>query len=201
MMTPNISKLPKLFQAAAGIATVAGFAGLGLASGWCFAADSGAVGAGDIVDGAWQHHKVKFDYVGFTSSFNCEGLESHVRQILLSIGARKDAKVSVTGCIGPNTPTHSAFVTADFYSVAAGPAPEAGDAVKVHWAPLEITPRRPDFMSDGDCELVQGMKDMILQNFSLRGVQYRTDCVPHQITLNGFKVTGDSLRALSTNGS
>jgi hypothetical protein len=191
-------KLPTL------VLTVAGMVGLGPPVSQCFAADSGGGGtggAGDAVDGTWQHHKVKFDYVGFTSSYNCEGLESHVRQILVSIGARKDAKVTVTGCIGPSTPTHSAFVTADFYSVAGGPATEAGDAVKARWTPLEISPRRPDFMDDGDCELVQGMKDMILQNFSLRGVQYRTDCVPHQLSMNGFKVTADTLRAFSANGS
>jgi hypothetical protein len=180
---------------------VAGAAGL--SQGWlaCSAAESIAGAATNIVDGAWQHHKVKFDYVGFTSSYNCEGLESHVRQILLSVGARNDASVAVTGCIGPYTPTHSAFVTADFYTVEAGAGAAGGDAVKAHWAPLEITPRRPDFMGDGDCELVQGMKDVILKNFSLRHVEYRTDCVPHQINLNGFKVTGETLRALSAERS
>ncbi len=29
-------------------------------------------------------------------------------------------------------------------------------------------PRRPSFMGDGDCELVQEMKDFITKNFTLR---------------------------------
>jgi hypothetical protein len=59
-----------------------------------------------------------------------------------------------------------------------------------------VTPRRPNFMGDGDCELVQGMKDLITKNFSLRDVQYRTDCFPRQITLDGFAVKGQALRAV-----
>jgi DNA-binding CsgD family transcriptional regulator len=56
---------------------------------------------GDVVSGAWQHHKVTFTYIGFTALFTCSGLEDHVRQILVHLGARKDAKVSATGCPGP----------------------------------------------------------------------------------------------------
>src|SRR5450631_1731366 len=62
----------------------------------------------DVVTGAWQHHKVKFNYVGFTSLYTCDGLEEHVRQILVHIGARKDIKVRAVGCPGPNnTPSRT----------------------------------------------------------------------------------------------
>jgi hypothetical protein len=64
------------------------------------------------------------------------------------------------------------------------------------WAALIITPKKPDFMGDGDCELIQGMKDLITRNFSLRDIEYRTDCSPHQITMNGFSIKGQALRAL-----
>jgi hypothetical protein len=41
------------------------------------------------------------------------------------------------------------------------------------------------------------MKPLITENFTLRNVDYRTDCFPHEITLNGFSVTGQVLRPLS----
>jgi hypothetical protein len=150
----------------------------------------------DLVSGAWQHHKLTFNYVGFTTLYTCDGLESHVRQILLHLGARKDVKVYATGCPGPfNTPTHTAWVQVDFYTLAPAPAGAAADAVHAYWTPLELTPRRPSFMGEGDCELIQGMKDVITQNFSLRDVEYRTDCFPHQVTLDGFAVKVQALRA------
>ncbi len=153
--------------------------------------------AADVVSGEWQHRKLTFSYVGFTTAYTCDGLEDHVRQILLNIGARKDLKVTANGCPGPfNSPSHSAFVNVDFYALAPAVDASGSEMVKAHWTPLELTPQRPNFMGGGDCELIQGMKDLITQNFTLRSVEYRTSCFPHEVTLNGFSVKGQALRAL-----
>jgi hypothetical protein len=162
-------------------------------------AETSVTPPGDVVSGAWQHHKLTFSYFGITTLYTCDGLESHVRQILLHLGARKDAKVSATGCPGAfNTPSHSAFVNVDFYALApAAEAPgAAADSIKAHWTPVELTPNRPYFMGDGDCELLQGMKDLITNNFTLRAVEYRTSCTPHSITIDGYAIKGQALRAL-----
>ncbi len=152
--------------------------------------------AGDVVSGAWQHHKVTFTYVGFTAFFTCSGLEEHVRQLLVHLGARKDAKVSATGCPGPiDTPSGSAWVDADFYSLAPTDS-AAADVVKAHWTPLQVSPRRPQFMGPGDCELMQGMKDLITKNFTLRNVEYNTSCFPHDVSWAGFELKGQALRVV-----
>jgi hypothetical protein len=166
------------------------------------AALQGDAAAPADVDGAWQHHRVSFTYVGFTTLYTCDGLEDHVRQILLYLGARKDVHVTASGCPGPfNAPSHSAFVDAEFDALApAAGAAAAGAAasatVKARWTALEVTSRRPSFMGDGDCELVQEMKDLITRNFSLRNVEYRTKCFPHDVTLDEFSVKGQALRAV-----
>jgi hypothetical protein len=54
-------------------------------------------------------------------------------------------------------------------------------------------------MGDGDCELIQAMKDLVTKNFSLRDLEYRTDCVPHELMMDGFAVKGQALRALPVN--
>ncbi len=51
-------------------------------------------------------------------------------------------------------------------------------------------------MGQGDCELIQGMKNLITQNFSLRDVEYRTSCFPHDLATDGFAVKGQALRVL-----
>ncbi|MEP6549098.1 MAG: hypothetical protein ABJD53_16695 [Gammaproteobacteria bacterium] len=161
------------------------------------AADAAAAPTADVVSGEWQHRKLTFNYVGFTAAYTCDGLEDHVRLILLNIGARKDLKVTATGCPGPfNSPSHSAFVNVDFYALAAATDAPGTEMIKAHWTPLELTPQRPNFMGGGDCELIQGMKDLITNNFALRSVEYRTSCFPNQVTLNGFSVKGQALRAL-----
>ena len=151
----------------------------------------------DVVSGEWQHRKLTFSYVGFTTAFTCDGLEDHVRQILLNIGARKDLKVTANGCPGPfNTPSHSAFVNVDFYALVPAADASGTETVKAHWTPLELTPQRPNFMDGGDCELIQGMQDLITKNFTLRALEYRTNCFPKEVTLNGFSVKGQALRVL-----
>ncbi len=168
----------------------------------CAANEAAAAPPGDVVSGTWQHHKARFSYFGFTALYTCDGLEGHVRQILLYIGARRDAKVYASGCPGPyDTPSHSAWVDADFYSLAPAADADGPDAVKGRWTPLELRPRRPDFMGDGDCELIQGLKDLINQNFSLRDIEYRADCVPNERWLDTYAIKGRVLRALPLKSS
>jgi hypothetical protein len=105
--------------------------------------------------------------------------------------------VSATGCPGPiDTPSGTAWVDADFYSLAPADDAAESDRVKAHWTPLQVSPRRPQFMGAGDCELIQGMKDLITKNFSLRNVEYNTSCFPHQVSIAGFEVKGQALRAV-----
>jgi hypothetical protein len=152
--------------------------------------------AGEVVDSTWQHHKVSFNYVGFTTLYTCDGLEDQVSQILRHLGARKDVHVTASGCPGPfNEPSHDAFVDADFYTLAPATDSAGSAAVKARWTALQLTSHHPSFMGDGDCELVREMKDLITKNFSLRNVDYRTDCFPHDVTLDEFSVKVQALRA------
>jgi hypothetical protein len=163
----------------------------------CAAVETADTASGDIVNGAWQHHKVTFNYYGLTTLYTCDGLEEQVRQILLHIGARQDAKVTASGCPGRfGTPSHTAWVDVDFYTLAPVAAAGGSDTVKARWTSLDVGPLRPYFLGEGACELIQEMKDLITQNFSLRNVDYRTSCFPHELTVDGFAVKGQALRAL-----
>jgi hypothetical protein len=169
---------------------------LGLAS-IAVAADA-PVPAADIVPGAWQHHEVTISYFGITSLYSCDGLEEHVRSILLLLGARKDSRVTANGCSrGQDVPSRSAWIHTDFYSLQPVDPGTAPDTVRAHWAAREITPQHPNFMGGGDCELIEQMKGLISNSFAMRDVLYRTDCVPHEITLDAFTIRGQVLVAVS----
>ena len=138
----------------------------------CLAADTSAQAS---VAGSWVLHKDTFDYYGLTSLFSCSSIEDHVKEILLHFGARKDLHVYAGGCPGGDlTPSHIANVRAEFYTLV--PANDAGapGVVNAQWAALEMSPRHPFFIGDGDCELVHDMKDFLSKNFSLRDVNYKT---------------------------
>jgi hypothetical protein len=180
------SKVSKLSLAVAGVCMAA----VGLPS---LAADA----APSTVAGTWQLHKDRFDYYGLTSLYSCSSIEDHVKEILLHFGARKDARVSANGCPrGTLEPGRTASVRAEFYTLTPTDDPSAPGAVNAQWTRLELSPRHPFFIGDGDCELVKEMKDFLSKNFSLRDVQYTTGCVPHELTLNGFSVKAEALKAV-----
>jgi hypothetical protein len=151
--------------------------------------------SGQIVNGEWQHHQVRFNYYGITSLYSCDGLESNVRSLLLHLGARKDAQVSAKGCPrGSSVPSRSAIIDTDFYTLA--PSSAVRDTVQAQWVPVLVNRSHPSFMSGGDCELINEMKDLISKNFSLRQVDYRTDCVPHEVNIDDFTIKAEALKEL-----
>ena len=152
----------------------------------------------DIVCGSWQHHKMTINYFGITSAYSCDALEDRVREILLLLGARKDAKVNTRCPRGQEFPSHTAWIVTDFYTLAPADSASAPGAVRAYWAAREINPRHPYYMDGGDCELIEQMKGLISKNFSLRDIRYSTDCVPHEVTLDGFDVKGQVLVLATT---
>jgi hypothetical protein len=146
----------------------------------------------------WQTHHASFDYYGLTSRYTCDGLEQKVRQILEYLGARPDVYVLATGCPrGPESISRSAFVRVDFSTLVAAPVSGIpSDSIPAAWTPLRLRALRPSFMGDGDCELVQHMKQLLTDNFSWRGkVAYRTDCPIETTQFNDYQVEGELLRS------
>lgn len=151
----------------------------------------------ETIPSAWQHHKLKFDYFGVTTLYSCDGLEVQVGRILEFFGARKDPKVQARGCIrGPNAPNRSILVFTDFYTLSPLAAASGAVAVQAQWSPLDMSARRPSFMSEGDCELLEDMKPLISQQFNSRGLDYRTSCTPGEVNFASYAIKGEFLRML-----
>jgi len=174
------------------VAAFVALAGISLES--CASAAS-AKPSGQAVTGAWQHHHANFSYYGITALYSCDGLENNIRALLLHLGARKDAKVSARGCPnGPSVPGRNAIIDVDFYTLS--PSSDATGTVQAQWMPVLVSPTHPYFMSNGDCELIDEMKDLISKNFSLREVNYRTDCIPHEVNIDDFTIKAQALKEL-----
>ena len=151
----------------------------------------------------WQEHKGSIAYFGITSTYSCTGIEGKVKQILLTLGARKDMSVNATGCSGQDMPVGNAmtvnirvFLLAPVDSMAT--APGAAPPVMASWSAVNIDGQRPSFMGDGDCELVDQLHEFITKNFSARNVDYHTSCTPHQTSAFSFAIHGEFLKTPST---
>jgi hypothetical protein len=166
-----------------------------LASGPSLAADSSPA-APDL--GVWQKHEYSFVFMGFTSTYSCDGLADKIRVLLIAAGARKDAKSRAGACAsGFGRPDKFARASLSFYTLApAGPG-AASDVKPVNstWRAVSFAARSPRELSTGDCELVEQFRNNVLPMFTTRNVQSHTTCIPHQESGSIINLQFESLAA------
>jgi hypothetical protein len=136
----------------------------------------------EAVPGVWQDHQIELAYLGFTSHYSCDGLQSKLELLLRQLGARADSKVTAFGCDrGFGTPSRFPRATMKFATLQ--PADAGGDAataVAGVWRAVQLAPHRPFNLEDGDCELMEQFRDKVLPLFATRDQQLQLTCVPHQ---------------------
>lgn len=153
-------------------------------------ADTGAGAGADSGPGVWQDHQIELAYLGFTSRYSCDGLQSKLQLLLRQLGARADAKVTAFGCDrGFGTPSRFPRATMKFATLqpvdggngtpAAAPGSSAAPVTGV-WRAVQLAPHRPFDLEDGDCELMEQFRDKVLPLFATRNQQLNLTCVPHQ---------------------
>jgi hypothetical protein len=151
-----------------------------LASGPSLAADS-STATPDL--GVWQKHEYSFVFMGFTSTYSCDGLADKIKLLLTAAGARKDSKSQPGACAsGFGRPDKFARADLTFYTLAPAGTGAPSDAKPVHgsWRPVSFSARSPRELSTGDCELVEQFRNNVLPMFTTRNVASQTTCIPHQ---------------------
>lgn len=150
----------------------------------CAARAPAAEAAGaPAASGTWQKHEYTFQYMGFTSTYSCDGLADKLKVLLQAAGARGDLKSRPGVCAsGFGRPDKFAQAFLTFYTLAplAGGAEAGAESVPGLWRPVALASRSPWALAVGDCELVEQFRTSVLPMFSARGIDDETTCIPHQ---------------------
>lgn len=136
----------------------------------------------------WQQRRYSFDFLGFTTTYSCDGLADKLKVLLLAAGARSDVKAQAGACDnGFGRPDKFARADLTFYALVpvdhADPAladPANPAAIDGVWRPVAFARRQPRELARGDCELVEQFKSNVLPLLSARNVDEHTTCVPYQ---------------------
>src|ERR1700726_1288984 len=131
--------------------------------------------------GVWQKHEYSFVFMGFTSTYSCDGLADKIKVLLIAAGARRDAKSWPGACArGFGTPDKFARAELTFYTLAPNGTDTSAKPVDGVWRPVVFADRSPRELTTGDCELVEQFRNSVLPMFTTRNVEDHTTCVPHQ---------------------
>jgi hypothetical protein len=133
--------------------------------------------------GIWQKHQYTFAFMGFTSTYSCDGLADKLKLLLIAAGARHDVKSRPGACAtGFGRPDKFARADLTFFTLAPGAADAAsgGRPVDGIWRPVAFADRSPRELSTGDCELVEQFRSNVLPMFTTRNVDNHTTCVPYE---------------------
>lgn len=177
----------------------------------------------EAVDAVWVEREVNFTYMPLTSYYSCDGLRDKVRWIFRQLGARSDLRVSTRGCMEARGPEFfpgvrivAAFPAAATPEVLAQVASDAaqrqldakgkgkGKAQPVAdpTVPFPARAKRVEFRSsmsagtglqDGDCELMEQLRDQVFGQYGIRVVEERIHCVPRTVTIGAVRMTVEVL--------
>lgn len=160
---------------------------------------AGAAEPAAVESGVWQKHEYSFTYMGFTSTYSCDGLADKIKLLLIAAGARPDAKSRPGACAaGFGRPDKFARADLTFYTLAPSGADSTTSGIKPvpgTWRAVSIADRSPRDLSIGDCELVEQFRNNVLPMFSTRNVDSHTTCVPHQNSGSSISLKFESFAA------
>jgi hypothetical protein len=154
----------------------------------------------DSEPGIWQKHEYSFQYMGFTTTYSCDGLASKLTAFLIAAGARADAKSTSLGCArGYGAPDKFAAARLTFYTLApTGTGESASQPIKGEWQPVTFAERSPREVARGDCELIEQFRDKVLPMFKTRDIESRMTCVPNQLSGSLINLKFDVFAAVPT---
>jgi hypothetical protein len=133
--------------------------------------------------GVWQKHEYSFAYMGFTTTYSCDGLADKIKLLLIAAGARADAKSRAGACAsGFGRPDKFARADLSFYTLVPEGSGGSSDALGAAgtWRAVAFAAYSPRELRVGDCELVEQFRQSVLPMFATRSVESNTTCVPHQ---------------------
>ncbi len=128
--------------------------------------------------GLWQAHQYDFRYMGFTTTYSCDGLSNKLQRLLQIMGARSDFKVQSRCSNNSGGPDRFAAAHLDFSSLRAAAA--SPQTIPGLWHHVRLSPHRDLDLGDGDCELVEQLRDSLLPFFSTRNLKSDVICAPFQ---------------------
>jgi hypothetical protein len=144
----------------------------------------------------WTPKELRFVYMGFTAKYSCDGLRDRMWQILLTLGAGKDLEVRESPCsapLGTPAPFPGVMIKMSVLTPAGATTPPGTPTILAHWKKVDLTASQEALKAAGECELIEQVKQSVLPLFTVRNVEYKSNCIPYQLSPGGTQLRAEVL--------
>jgi hypothetical protein len=149
--------------------------------------------------GVWQKHDYNFQFMGFTTTYSCDGLATKLKSLLIAAGARADVQSNPGACAnGFGRPDKFANARVTFYTLATPGEATAVTAPTVEgaWRGVSFAHHSPRDLATGDCELIEQFREHLLPLLTTRNLDDHTTCVPYQDSGSNIDLKFESFAAV-----
>jgi len=188
---------PARFIAFASLSAALCSAALPLAATAAPASDSASI------QSEWRPQQIRYSYTAFTTAYECDAAATKIKDILTTLGALPQTKVSATGC-DMNRPSRMFFITITTATPVAvsgdrtTPAARGEQAVieklggrhvvstepfAAAWRTVDLSKDRKLDLQPGDCELMEGLRDHVLPKIGVKVINDQVQCFPNTLSI------------------
>lgn len=168
----------------------------------------------------WKLQEIAYDYVGYTTVYDCDTVEDKLKAILEALGAHENTRVRISGCPGSRPMSRRFFVQVTVATpVPAADANEAStdqsrqhellmrleeddglldEEFLAHWKSIELSKDRRLDIQPGDCELMESLHREVLPKLGVKTEEKRIVCMSNHVSLQRPQLRVSALIPLRT---
>ena len=150
----------------------------------------------ETLEAQWQVHQVRFRFIGLSTLYTCDSIESTLKKLLRLLGARDDVRAQ-TSCItgiGPNRIHRVKLAFA--VPVPADKTDITREIIPAQWQDVKIVGSFSRHLDPGDCELLEQFNRQVLPLLQVRNLSNKLNCVPFRGGFNTTRLNATVLKAL-----
>ena len=150
----------------------------------------------EMLEAQWQAYQVRFHFIGQSSAYTCDGIESTLSRLLKLLGARDDIRVEAS-CYSSNKPERILRVKLAFaLPVLADKTDIAAEIIPAQWQEVKIIGTQSRYLGEGDCELLEQFQRQVLPLLQIRNLKNKIRCIPYRQNYNSSRAHYSVLKAM-----
>lgn len=150
----------------------------------------------EILEAQWEVHQVRFRFVGLSTAYTCDSIESNLRRLLKLLGARDDVRAE-SSCTNHSAVQRFHRVRLAFaMPVPADKTDISREIIPAEWQEVRIVGKLSRYLDPGDCELLEQFERQVFPRLQVRNSSKKIHCVPYRREFSNLRLRVTALKAL-----